>query len=195
MREIIGALKFYGIFDAIPLALAATAIYSVIRIVYLKAGKNPRADVFSETALGLLVWYLTTLVVVVWFPCLPMLIFGKISLAEFSADTFFFGEYANNGRFLSIFSGRFSALQDAELLSNIALFVPYGILLPTAFRRLRWWAVDLIALGTTLVIELVQPFVGRSFDVDDIIANTLGAVIGCALTKLVIMIASRKRQR
>lgn len=195
MGDFFGALKFYGIFDAIPLALAATAIYAVIRIVYLKAGKHPRADVFAETARGLLVWYLTTLVVVVWFPELPRLIFGNLSLADFSAQTFFFGEYANNGRFLSILSGRFSALQDAELLSNIELFVPYGILLPTAFRRLRWWAVDLIALGTTLTVELVQPFVGRSFDVDDIIANTLGAVIGCALAKLVITIASRKRKR
>ena len=195
MRDFFGALKFYGIFDAIPLALAATAIYTVIRIVYLKAGKHPRDDVFAETSRGLLVWYLMTLVVVVWFPELPRLIFGNLSLADFSAQTFFFGEYANNGRFLSILSGRFSALQDAELLSNIELFVPYGILLPTAFRRLRWWAVDLIALGTTLLIELVQPFLGRSFDVDDIIANTLGAVIGCALAKLVITIASRKRQR
>lgn len=195
MRDFFGALKFYGIFDAVPLALAATAIYAVIRIVYLKAGKHPRADVFAETARGLLVWYLTTLVVVVWFPELPRLIFGSLSLADFSAQTFFFGEYANNGRFLSIFSGRFSALRDAELLSNIELFVPYGILLPTAFRRLKWWAADLIALGTTLVIELIQPFLGRTFDVDDIIANALGAVIGCALAKLVITIASRKRKR
>ena len=195
MRDILGALKFYGIFDAVPLALAATAIYAAVRIVYLKAGKHPRADVFAETARGLLVWYLTTLIVVVWFPELPRLVFGKMPLADFSAQTFFFGEYANSGRFLSIFSGRFSALQDAELLSNIELFVPYGILLPTAFRRLRWWAVDLIALGTTTVIELVQPFVGRSCDVDDIIANTLGAVVGCALAKLVITIASRKRKR
>ena len=193
MRDFLGALKFYGIFDAVPLALAATAIYAVIRIVYLKAGKHPRADVFAETARGLLVWYLTTLVVVVWFTELPRLIFGNLSLADFSAQTFFFGEYANNGRFLSILSGRWSALRDAELLSNIELFVPYGILLPIAFRRLKWWAVDLIALGTTAVIELIQPFLGRSCDVDDIIANTLGAAVGCALAKLVIAIATRTK--
>ena len=191
MRDIFGTLKFYGIFDAIPLALAATVIYAVIRIVYLKAGKHRRADIFSETARGLLVWYLTTLVVVVWFPELPRLIFGNLSLADFAAQTFFFGEYANSGRFLSIFSGRLSALRDAELLSNIALFVPYGILLPVAFRRLKWWASDLIALGTTVVIELIQPCLGRSCDVDDIIANALGAVIGCLFSKLVITITVR----
>ena len=190
MRDFFGSLKFYGIFDAVPLALAATVIYAVVRIINLKAGKHQRAGVPAEIARGLLVWYLMTLVVVVWFSELPRLVFGKITFAVFAESTFFWGEFANSGRFLSIFSGQFSFLRDAELLANIELFVPYGLLLPVAFRRLKWWAADLIALGTTLIIELIQPFVGRSFDVDDIIANTLGAVIGCGVAKLGIALAS-----
>lgn len=194
MREIFGVLRFYGIFDAVPLALAATAIYAAIRVVYLRKGKRQRADICAELARGLLVWYLATLVVVVWFPYLPGLIFGKLSLADFITETFYFGEYANNGRFWNMLNGRYSIFRDFELLSNIELFVPYGILLPIAFRRLKWWAVDLISLGTTAVIELIQPFFGRSCDVDDIIANTLGAVVGCALAKLIVMTVARIRK-
>ena len=192
MGRIFEILGYYGIFDAAPLALAATVAYSAIRAVYLKAKKRPGAGVCAEIARGMLVWYLVSLVVVVWLPYLPGLLFGDISFAEFSERTFFLGEYTSNGRFWAIAHGRFSALRDFELLANIALFVPYGILLPAAFRRLKWWAVSLAAFGTTVLIEVIQPFFGRSCDVDDIIANTLGAVIGCAAAKLVIAIADRR---
>ena len=188
-------LGYYGIFDAIPLALAATVIYSAIRSVNLKAGKRPSAGAVAEVARGILVWYLVSLAVVVWLPDLPKLLFGDITFSEFSERTFFFGEYTSNGRFWRILGGRWYVLNDFELLANIALFVPYGILLPTAFRRLKWWAADLIALGTTAVVEVIQPFFGRSCDIDDIIANTLGAVMGCAVAKLVITIAARVGER
>ncbi len=192
MRDIIETLKFYGFFEAAPLSLIAVLIYSLARTAYLKAGNHPRARVSEEIARGLLVWYLITLVVVVWFIYLPELLFGKISVGDFCEMTFFHGEYASNGRFEKLLRGDFSVFSDGEFCANIALFVPYGILLPTAFRRLKWWAVDLAALGTTLVIEIIQPFFGRSCDLDDIIANTLGAAVGCAAAKLVITLANRK---
>lgn len=189
MKRVFEILGYYGIFDAVPLAFAAAVIYAAVRAAYLNTGKRPSAGVCAEAARGLLVWYLVSLIVVVWFPYLPKLVFGGVTPAEFAERTFFRGEYTSNDRFLKILHGRFSALRDFELLANIALFVPYGILLPTAFRRLKWWAVDLIALGTTVIIEIIQPFFGRSCDVDDVIANTIGAVIGCVAAKLFIVTA------
>ena len=35
-----------------------------------------------------------------------------------------------------------------------------------------------------LVIELMQPIVGRSFDTDDLIANFLGILVGWGLVRL-----------
>lgn len=191
MKYVIEMLSAYGFFRAVPLALAATALYAAVRFIYLRALKQPRRGVVTETARALLVWYLVTLVVVVWFPDLPQLVFGRISAAEFSERTFFRGSYISNDRFLRILHGEFYPLYDRELLANIALFVPFGLLLPAAFR-LRWWAVDLTGLGTTLLVELIQPFFGRSCDVDDIIANTLGTVIGCAIAKLVLVLANKQ---
>lgn len=187
-------LKDYGLFAALPIAAAAAVIYAVIRVIYLKSSHKPRAEMSSEIARGLLVWYLVALFVIVWFPELPRLIYGKITLKEFAALTFLPGEYANNGRFLSLFSGNFSVLRDEELIGNIVLFVPYGALLAAAFRRLPWWAADLTGLGTTLTIELVQPFLERACDLDDIIANTLGTMIGCAAAKLTIKAVSAARK-
>ena len=179
MGGIFDTLLDYGIIGALPFALCGCAVYMLIRALYLRKTRKPRAGAVAETARVLLVW----------FPLFPGLVFGKISLREFTADTFFFGEYTSNNRFLYILRGQFSALRDFELLANIVLFVPYGILLCTAFRRLKWWAVMLISLGTTVCVEIFQPFFGRSCDVDDIIANTLGALIGCIMAKIVICTA------
>lgn len=196
MEILIELLSVYGILQAVPLAFAVTALYAAARFIYLRAAKQPRASVVTETARGMLVWYLVTLVVVVWLTDLPALLFGKITAQQFAELTFFRGYYANNERFWELVHGRFYPYRDwGEFVANIVLFVPFGMLLPAAFR-LRWWAVDLIGLGTTLVIELVQPFVGRTCDLDDIAANTLGAVIGCAAAKLVMSLYklfSRKR--
>ena len=187
-------LKDYGLFAAVPIAAAAAAIYAVVRVTYLKASHKPRAAMSAEVARGLLVWYLVILIVLVWLPELPRLLFGKITLEEFAALTFLPGEYGNNGRFLLLLGGDFSVLRDEELIGNIVLFVPYGALLAVSFRRLRWWAVGLIGLGTTLLIELVQPLLERSCDLDDIIANTLGTLVGYAAAKLTLKAVSAARK-
>lgn len=185
--KIFDILASYGIIGAAPLSIAACAVYAAARTAYLRfMGRKPAA-VSAEIARGLLVWYFVTLAVVVWFPYLPELAFGRISAARFAELTFRRGDIAANARFAAILSGRLSALRDFELLANIVLFVPYGALLPTAFGKFRRWrAVCLAAFVTTLIVELVQPFVGRSFDVDDIIANTLGAMLGRAGYQLTV---------
>lgn len=193
MGWILGTLKAYGLFGALPLATASAGIYAACRALYLKRTKKPRDALSAEIARGFLAAYLVVLFIIVWFPELPKLVFGQIPLSEFLALTFARGDYAENFRFFALFKGELWVLKDEELVGNIVMFVPYGALLAVSFQKLRWWAVDLIGLGTTVTIELVQPFLERSCDLDDIIANTLGAVIGCGIAKLVLTL-SRKRE-
>ena len=77
---------------------------------------------------------------------------------------------------------------------NIALFLPLGILLPlaTKFRSLK--QVMLVALLLSFSIEAIQfalRFIGnaRAVDIDDVILNTLGALLG-----FVILWAVHQRQ-
>ena len=74
----------------------------------------------------------------------------------------------------------FSVLNWANVLLNVALFVPLGGLLPLLWKKCRKWYVTLpIGFGLSLAIELVQlAFCLGSCDVDDLFTNTLGAVIG-----------------
>ena len=67
-----------------------------------------------------------------------------------------------------------------NVLLNIAMFLPFGFLLPLLGRKFRRWNVT-IPLGflTSMVIEVLQFLFARGvFDVDDLFCNTLGTVIG-----------------
>ena len=76
------------------------------------------------------------------------------------------------------FLKRLGYLEGAGL--NILLFVPFGYLLPMLWKRAdRWWKVLLCGFAASLVIELLQ-LVTRygMFDLDDLMHNTLGALLG-----------------
>ena len=62
---------------------------------------------------------------------------------------------------------------------NILLFVPLGFLLPTVWNEYRSSKKTLITgLGISLIIEILQIFTFRLTDVDDLITNTVGTILG-----------------
>ncbi len=79
-----------------------------------------------------------------------------------------------------------------QLVFNVALFVPLGFIAKTLLK-LKLPIAFLLALACTCLIETAQltglfgmyPFAFRTFDVDDIICNTLGGIIGWMLGYLV----------
>lgn len=79
---------------------------------------------------------------------------------------------------------------NAYVIENILLFIPFGFLCAWVIPAARkMWSCTLIGLATTLFIESIQLFTGRGlFQIDDVLTNTLGAVIGyliycCTLKK------------
>ena len=69
-----------------------------------------------------------------------------------------------------------------EIIMNIAVFVPIGFAIGLAFRKIKGWQAILIGMGISVVIELFQWFFRKGFaDVDDVIHNTLGCLIGFAV--------------
>lgn len=72
-----------------------------------------------------------------------------------------------------------------QLLLNIGMFVPFGFLLPIAVKRMRrLHKTSAVVLTITLIIEITQYFMGRSADIDDIIMNFVGGLIGYSLFTL-----------
>ena len=81
------------------------------------------------------------------------------------------------------------------LLGNIAMFVPIGFFPALLWRGWRWWKALLLGLLTSCTIESIQFFIGRSTDIDDVILNTTGAVLGFGLYALLRVLFPRAAAR
>jgi len=79
-------------------------------------------------------------------------------------------------------------------LLNVAMFLPLGVLLPLSVKRFQqWYWMLAVGAGISLVIEGLQHILSRGqADVDDLICNTLGAMLGYCL---VMHFLSLKRKR
>ncbi|MEW2621130.1 VanZ family protein [Streptomyces sp. NPDC048106] len=74
-------------------------------------------------------------------------------------------------------------LRDAvkQIGGNILLGVPFGVLVPVLAPGARgMWRVLLLTATVMLLVETAQGALvtGRAFDVDDVILNTCGALVG-----------------
>jgi glycopeptide antibiotics resistance protein len=79
---------------------------------------------------------------------------------------------------------------------NILMFVPFGVLLPLVWRRLnRAGRVGVASLVASLAIELTQLVewivLGnyRTVDVNDLIANTAGGLLGYAILRFTLKVS------
>ena len=72
-------------------------------------------------------------------------------------------------------------------LLNVLLFVPLGFLLPVLWKRFRslLWT-GLFGLSFSLSIELLQLLTLRATDVNDLMTNTTGTILGWLLGRLVL---------
>ena len=70
------------------------------------------------------------------------------------------------------------------LLGNIGMFMPLGFFPALLWRGWRWWKSVLLGFFCSCTIEFTQFFIGRSTDIDDVILNTTGALLGYLLYAL-----------
>ena len=66
-----------------------------------------------------------------------------------------------------------------NIVGNIVLLVPLGFLLPFIFKQLNWKSSLVVAILSALFIESLQSMLHIGiFDIDDVILNALGCMIG-----------------
>lgn len=120
---------------------------------------------------------------------LKLLLLSRAPGSERSLNLIPFASIANY-----LFSGlstvhRFAA---ANVLGNVAAFVPFGAYLPLIRRRTGIGANLLIVIGTSVVVEVVQGVFGLgASDIDDVILNTLGGLIGILVLTLLRVLLRR----
>jgi len=105
---------------------------------------------------------------------------SAVNLEPFYTIRRFFIHYRRTGSLSSLWN----------LLGNIVILIPLGILLPLLFRPLRrfWLTLPLLALFA-VGVEYLQWRTGAGVaDVDDSILNFAGAAVGYVLTRLCQMV-------
>lgn len=77
-----------------------------------------------------------------------------------------------------------------QLIGNVIMFVPFGILVPICFQRIRGiLKIILVSFLASLFIETTQLYTHTGlFELVDLLNNTLGGVIGYLIYKIVYFI-------
>lgn len=70
-----------------------------------------------------------------------------------------------------------------EIVLNVILFIPIGILISVLLhRKIRWWQGLLLGILLSAVIEVSQLVLCRGlFEWDDMIHNGVGCMVGCVM--------------
>lgn len=68
-----------------------------------------------------------------------------------------------------------------NVIGNIVIFIPFGYFVSGYIKASKVSHILAVSIISSLTVEIVQLQIGRSFDVDDIILNVCGAIIGFLL--------------
>lgn len=65
-----------------------------------------------------------------------------------------------------------------NVVGNMIMFMPYGFFVSYFLKLDKVFTMFILSLLTSLTIEFTQLQIGRVFDIDDIMLNVIGAIIG-----------------
>ena len=82
-----------------------------------------------------------------------------------------------------------------NIIGNITMFIPVGLVWPFCFKKLDTIGKTvLVGAGFSLFIEITQlPFYDRCSDIDDLILNTTGILIGALIYFCIKRLKIRKK--
>jgi len=81
------------------------------------------------------------------------------------------------------------------LVYNFLMFVPFGFFLPFVSEKNNNRSIWKVAVIVPIIVEVIQPVVGRSFDVDDLILNFAGIIVGYFIALGIKSISQRKEDK
>ncbi len=156
-----------------PMIIVSAVIISTLRITYLI--KNNRHFTFYKE-----LFYLVTIIYVLAL----FQIVTREDVVSWSTNNFI--------PFREIFRYKLgSRLFVKNVIGNIILFVPFGFFASFYLENKKPKLTIFMSIVASLTIEFVQMSIGRVFDVDDIILNTLGGIIGFYLYYYLVDISKK----
>lgn len=78
-----------------------------------------------------------------------------------------------------------------NVLGNMIMFMPYGFFVSYFLKLEKPLSIFLLSVLTSFTIEFTQLKIGRVFDVDDILLNIIGSLLGFSIYYIVIKLKDR----
>lgn len=145
-----------------PNILLTCVVLSSIRITYLF--RNKKKFIFHKE--------------------LMMLLFAVYILCLFYVVTFQDVDWSSSNfiPFKEMFRYEFgSNMFFRNVVGNMLMFIPFGYFVSYLLNEKKLSVILVLTLITSLTIEITQLLIGRVFDIDDIILNIVGALLGFLL--------------
>ncbi len=171
-----------GLFLAVvPITCLVGLIYIAYRLIRIrKDGLTVKWS--AEIMRWLFAMYLTGLINLILVPAnLWTFIWANIVVGySHSEFAFFSGEFNLVPTLFKLLMGQLTIGRWVikMLIYNFLMFVPFGFFLPFVSEKVHHKNFWKIAVIVPVIVEVVQPIVGRSFDVDDLILNSAGILAG-----------------
>lgn len=147
--------------------LIITVILSSIRITYLWMHKEPFVIYKELMALGFVIYV--------------MCLFHVVTFQDVSWSS------SNFVPFQEMFRYRiFSDLFFRNVIGNMIMFMPFGLFVSYFLKLNQKKIILCLSLLVSFTIESTQYLIGRVFDVDDILLNVLGALLGYSVYRLLL---------
>ena len=145
-----------------PMILICTTIVISMRIAYL-IKNNQELVLYKELMMLLFIIYVMCLFYVVTFQNISwstsnFIPFKEILRYEFGSRLFLL-----------------------NVVGNMLMFIPYGFFIGYILRNKKIITAIILGIITSTTIETTQLQIGRVFDIDDIILNVIGVVLGFLL--------------
>lgn len=185
ISDIISLGKQYLVLGIILAIILAALILLGYNVLFKKMFKGEKR--FTS---GTLIWFIV-------FICYLVVVFGATMLSR--------GNWYGSDKIHSLFYSykeawnSFALREWRNIILNILIFVPFGFLLPVGLKWFRnFWKTYFAGFILTLVIEISQLLFKRGiFELDDLLNNTIGSMIGYGCFAIVMLIASyiKKEQK
>ena len=146
-----------------PIIILVIVIYITFRIIYLIT-KKEHVYVYKEIIYVLLIMYVLCLFQIVSFQDS-----SSIGTNNFIAFREILRYDISSKYFVK------------NVIGNVIMFIPYGFFISYFFKSKKIYIPFIMSFVASISIEIMQKYIGRVFDIDDIILNCFGGILGFLL--------------
>ena len=155
---------FKALKEVWPMVFIFTIILVSIRIFYLICNKQ-KLVLYKE---------ITTLFFIIYL----LLLYYIVTMQDSNYGTNNFTPFKEIFRYSVT-----SILFIKNVIGNIFLFIPFGIFTSYYVKNKSFVPIFILSALISSSIEITQSLIGRTLDIDDVILNTLGGIIGYFIYK------------